>query len=134
MYYSRDSGEYVSSVETGTSYKPARRPEYVWHGDQILPKPDCALQLSAKFASDRRKANLRLAELAVCELYAARGSSPPPCNATDKEVCELEIKAPVPYDDKLQEPYIAAAMALVAWSKICALSQSSPYDSYKCEI
>jgi len=133
LYYSDGCGEQVSLVQALDSYEPASRPEYVWHGATLLPKPSCALQLRSQsnYPQPNRKANLRLAELAVCELF---GSALPSCGATDNQVCELMIKAPIPSSDDLQEPTVGAAIALVAYSQLCAMSQNSTYEHYKCQI
>eukprot|EP00927_Polykrikos_kofoidii_P013378 TRINITY_DN1582_c0_g1_i1.p1 TRINITY_DN1582_c0_g1~~TRINITY_DN1582_c0_g1_i1.p1 ORF type:complete len:333 (+),score=41.46 TRINITY_DN1582_c0_g1_i1:46-1044(+) len=139
LYYSSLSDEQITSVEAQNEYKPASRGGVVWHGASILPEPSCALQLRplTPSPSDTRRANFRLAELAICELLARRdpGVKHPPvpqCGATEAQVCELQVSAPLSTSDELQEPYVAAAVALAAYSKICALF--SPGEEYKCQV
>lgn len=148
LYYSSYSDAKATSVEAGEEYLPATRTGVVWDGAVMLREPGCPLQLrsTTNYPTDRRKANLRLAELAVCQLLEQRMQSLPGCHgnaagnnsesgsATTAAVCELSVFVPMPSSDELQEPYIAAAMALAAYSRICALSQSSAYESYKCEV
>lgn len=136
VYYSRTSDEQATSVEASDEYLPvARDSETVWSGDgsRMLPTPSCPLQLISQtdYPTKIRVANLRLAELAVCELLGETGV--PSCGAKKGEVCQLELWIPITSSDELQEPFTAAAAALVARSKLCALGKSS-YESYQCEI
>merc|ERR1712232_694660 len=89
------------------------------------------------YPSDPRKVNLRLAEHAVCGMLAFRDlgvkhPKVPDCHASTGQVCELAISIPAPSSDELQEPHIAAAIALAAYSKICALF--APGQEYQCEV
>lgn len=136
VYYSTTSDAQATSVEALDEYRPvARESKTVWSGDgsRMLPTPSCPLQLISQtsYPSKNRVANLRLAELAVCELLGETGV--PSCGAKVGEVCQLKLLIPMTSSDKLQEPFTAAAAALVARSKLCALGKSS-YNSYQCEI
>mmetsp|Transcript_83193 Transcript_83193/g.230900 ORF Transcript_83193/g.230900 Transcript_83193/m.230900 type:complete len:355 (+) Transcript_83193:38-1102(+) len=120
FYYSRASQELVTPVEA-RNYQPlATHPSdelvYEPSSGRMISRGSCPLRLAPPLplASSRRKANLRLAELAVCQAF-----NDSPC-VGETPGCELEVLAPLPYDDG-QEPYIAAGMALVAHSKLCAL-------------
>jgi hypothetical protein len=89
------------------------------------------------YPTDRRKANLRLAELAICDRLQLRnlGAAHPPvpdCGAGEDQVCQLEISVPMPASDEHQEPYIAGAIALAAYSKVCALF--NPGGEWQCEV
>lgn len=130
LYYSSWQEAKATSVEVvdDEGYVAANRIQYVWEGDQTLPTPACGLQLVSQtnYPSDERKANLRYSEIAVCEYLYFNNKVLPSCGADTAagEVCQLKIFAPLPSDDKLQEPYIASSIALAAYSKICALGSS----------
>jgi len=139
LYYSSLSDSKRTSVEAQEEYKPASRVTDVWQGASMLPLPSCALQLRSvtNYPTDRRKANLRLAELAICGMLAFRDlgvkhPKVPECGAGKDQVCELVISVPASSSDELQEPYIAAAIALAAYSKVCALFV--PGQEYQCEV
>jgi len=135
LYYSSYSDAQATSVEATEEYiAVAKNTEAVWAGSTMLPEPACGLQLRTQtnYPSANRKANLRLAELAICGLLF--GNKAPSCGASSNQVCQLKIFAPFPSSDEIQEPYLAASMALAAYSKICALRQSSAYNAYKCQI
>jgi len=131
LYYSSWQEAQATSVEVmDEGYVVANRiHEDVWEGDQILPTPACGLQLVSQtdYPSAERKANLRYSEIAVCEYLHLTGKELPSCGAGTGvgDVCQLKIWAPLPSDDKLQEPYIASSIALAAYSKICALGSST---------
>lgn len=138
LYYSSHSDAKATSVEVLESYAPADRVDQVWSGPVQLPEPPCNLQLRSQtnHPTDRRKANLRLAELAVCQLLELKGQELPGCgaNETAKEhkACELTVHVPMPSNDEQQEPYIGAAIALAAYSKVCALGSKG--NEEKCEV
>eukprot|EP00928_Gymnodinium_smaydae_P056826 TRINITY_DN4013_c0_g1_i2.p2 TRINITY_DN4013_c0_g1~~TRINITY_DN4013_c0_g1_i2.p2 ORF type:complete len:328 (+),score=70.93 TRINITY_DN4013_c0_g1_i2:99-1082(+) len=147
LYYSEYSGAKATSVESSgapNAWRPAQRlAGDVWHGSTRLPTPRCPLQLTSQtdYPSAARKANLRLAELAICELLDNSGHTVPSCagSAGDKgdkgdDVCELEMMVPAPSSDELQEPHIGAAMALAAYSKLCSLGKKSKYATDVCSV
>jgi len=136
LYFNSYTKAKASSVEATDKYVPADRGPAVWDGDMMLPEPGCSLKIRSltNYPTARRKANYRKAEIAICEVLQMHGTELPKCSASDEQVCELTLSIPMPSSDEMQEPYIAGAMALAAYSKICALGRSSSYNSYKCKI
>lgn len=141
LYYSSWQEAQATSVEvldTEGYVAATRTHEDVWEGNQILPTPACGLQLVSRtnYPSDERKANLRYSEIAVCEYLHFNNKVLPSCGADTAagEVCQLTIWAPLPSDDKLQEPYIASSIALAAYSKICALGLSTYASDDVCKV
>jgi len=133
FYYSRYSQQKVTLMKA-RSYKPMSEvpsdSTYIYDGPTMLPRGKCPLKLIEKFTnypSDQREANLRLAELALCEVFYDK-----PCAKSDK-ACSIEIFAPTPYS-RDQEPYVAAGMALVAHSLLCAERKSDPWTTEACKI
>jgi len=125
FYYSSASEELATSVEAREYKELQQAPSssdlvYDPSSGAMVKRGSCPLRLTSQtnYPSDQRKANLRLAELAVCDAFHG---SPCPGGAAG---CELEILAPLPYSDE-QEPYVGAAMALVAHSLLCARRASS---------
>lgn len=121
FYYSSASGELATSVEArGYRDLPqapsALDPVYDPSSGGMVRRGACPLRLISQtsYPSDQRKANLRLAEIAVCEVFYGN-----PCKG-GAVGCELEVLAPLPYSDD-QEPYVGAGMALVAHSLLCSL-------------
>lgn len=140
LYYSSSSDAKITQIFAQDNYAPATRVGDVWQGARILPVPSCALQLKSmtNYPTDNRKANMRLAELAVCDLLkfrdlGAKHPAVPDCGAGEGQVCELEISAPLPGSDEHSEPFVGGALALAAYSKICALFEG-PGNEYKCEV
>eukprot|EP00930_Biecheleria_cincta_P033019 TRINITY_DN22873_c0_g1_i2.p1 TRINITY_DN22873_c0_g1~~TRINITY_DN22873_c0_g1_i2.p1 ORF type:complete len:325 (+),score=66.79 TRINITY_DN22873_c0_g1_i2:41-1015(+) len=142
LYYSSVTEAKMTAVLATDGYHKASRFDDIWLGNSRLPVPSCALQLGGDnygISGDNRKANLRLAELAVCDMLAFRdlGAAHPKvpdcgANVSQGEVCELKMSAPMTTSDQLQEPYTAAALALAAYSRICALFD--PSEDYKCKV
>lgn len=136
LYFSTTSGEKVSEVQVwppgATLQACSEPPAAVYDPDGAggpIPKPEsCKLTLNSQtgYPSEQRKANLRLAELAVCDYFALNGI--PNCGSG----CSLKINAPLPYAS-MQEPYVGAAIALAAISQICAESKES-WQRDQCEI
>lgn len=136
LYYSSHSAAKATSVEAMETYTPAERGDKVWLGPTILPEPSCPLKLRSQtnYPTALRKANLRLAELAICDLLESKGRKLPSCGASEGKVCEMSVHVPMPASDEQQEPYIGAAMALAAYSKLCAIGTGSRDLEYKCEL
>lgn len=137
LYYSSYSGEQATSVEATDTYSPVQKDDgYVFLGSTMLPAPSCKLRLRTQtnYATDTRDANMRLAAIAICNYLASNSMELPSCNETSEDqVCELMLMVPFTSSDELQEPYTAAAVALAAYSKICALGRDA-YNSYQCNI
>lgn len=136
LYYSSYSGEQATSVEATDTYAPVQKDDgYVFLGSTMLPEPSCNLRLRSQtnYATDTRDANMRLAAIAICNYLATNFQELPSCNESADQVCELMLMVPFTSSDELQEPYTAAAVALAAYSKICALGRD-PYSSYQCNI
>merc|ERR1719433_1859580 len=106
-------------------FTPAEKGEAVWWGATMLPEPLCKLRLRTQtnYPTETRDANMRLAEIAVCNYLASVYESLPSCGESEDEVCELLLMVPFTSSDELQEPYTAAAVALAAYSKVCALGR-----------
>lgn len=142
LYYSSVTEAKMTAVLALDKYHKASRFDDIWLGNSRLPVPSCSLQLGGdnyRIWGDLRKANLRLAELAVCDMLAFRdlGAAHPPvpdcgANFSQGEVCELKMSAPMTSSDELHEPSTAAALALAAYSRICALFD--PDEDYKCKV
>merc|ERR1719277_2141796 len=121
LYYSTMSGQKVTQIEA-RNYKGLSAPppdSVVFHpteGISLQRGPNCPLRLNphTSVMSDMRKWNLRLAEVAICE----RSVWGNPCGP-DAKGCEIEMFAPLPYNDN-EEEYIGAGMALTAQSLLCA--------------
>jgi len=132
FYYSTYSSQKATLMEA-RSYKALSEVPadsgYIFDGPTMLPRGNCPLKLTSQtnYPPDQRTANLRLAELAVCEVFYGK-----PCAGSDK-ACHIEIFAPLPYSGD-QEPYIAAGMALVAHSLLCAERKSDPWAREACKI
>lgn len=137
LYYSHYSDEQASSVEAYESdYTPqAKSDGYIFDRNTMLPAPSCSLRLRSQtnYPTDIRDANMRLAAIAICSRLSAHGAELPSCGASGDQVCEMKMLVRMPSSDELQEPYIGAAVALAAYSKICALGRD-PYNSYQCAI
>lgn len=125
FYYSSASEELATSVEARGYRDLAQAPSssdlvYDPSSGGMVKRGSCPLRLISQtsYPSEQRKANLRLAELAVCEAFYGN-----PCKG-GAAGCELEILAPLPYSDE-QEPYVGAGMALVAHSLLCALHKEA---------
>lgn len=135
LYYSSYSGAKATSVEATTEFEPATRRTNVWNGGQLLPEPRCKLQLTSQtgYPSDQRKANYRLVEIAVCNLLYNKMEELPNCGETGNQVCELKVFAPLTSSETLQEPYVAAAMALATYSRLCSMGKNS-FEQRRCVI
>mmetsp|Transcript_18805 Transcript_18805/g.48810 ORF Transcript_18805/g.48810 Transcript_18805/m.48810 type:complete len:335 (-) Transcript_18805:45-1049(-) len=118
LYYSTMSGEKVSEM-VARGYKtladaPSDPPVFSPETGSPLARGSCPLRLtSANYATDHRKYNLRMAEVAVCAAFYGQ-----PCGGAAKG-CEVEIMAPLPSNSD-QEPYVGAGIALVAHSLLCS--------------
>jgi len=135
LYYSNYAGHKATSIEATETYAPGTRGETPWHQGAPLPVPSCSLKLRTQtnYPTENREANLRLAEIAVCDYMAGTGGSVPGCGASGTQVCELSLMVPAPSDDGLFEPHNAAAMALVAYSRLCAIPKSA-YEQGQCAV
>jgi len=137
LYYSSYSGEQATSVEALGPYEPVEKKEvdkYVFAGSVMVPKPSCDLRLRSQtnYATDTRDANMRLAAIAICNYLGL--AELPSCGAEgEHQACQLTMKVPFTSSDELQEPYTAAAVALAAYSKICALGKDE-YTRDQCNI
>lgn len=134
LYYSDAGGGHKATAVEAPDHFPYRRGTSagdVWHGNSLLPSPSCQLRLvsQTRYPTANRKANLRLAEIAVCDYMG----SVPSCGGSGSDPCELKIKAPLPASDDLQEPHIGAAIALAAYSRLCALGRSE-YEQEGCRV
>lgn len=134
VYYSSISGQAVTSVQASNFQSLTEIPadsEHVWADGAILERGDCPLQINARVSpSDARKANLRLAELAVCAAYGGQ-----PCGAnSDGEAlkCSVEVWAPLPTNSD-EEAYLGASIAVVAHSLLCVQHVES-YQTDQCKI
>lgn len=134
IYYSSTSGQDVTSVEA-SNYQPLSAkpsdgdPVYEPQTSRILARGDCPLQLNAhtQSPSAARRANLRLAELAVCEAYGGQ-----PCGASAAG-CELDIWAPLPNNND-EEPGLGAAIALAAHSALCGAVHTESWQNDVCKL
>lgn len=117
LYYSTASGQKVTEIEARAYQALTEAPSDPIAFDPVtgasLARGTCKLRLtSANYATAARKYNLRLAEVAICELFVDS-----PCGP-NAEGCEIEMFAPLPYDSD-QEYLTGAAMALTAHSLLC---------------
>lgn len=133
FYYTTYSGEKVTPVEARSYKALAEVPSnssYVFDpkNGTILKQDSCPLKLTSqtRHPTKQRQANLRLAELAVCDFFGGN-----PCAHGDT-ACHVEIFAPCPYSED-QEPYVGAALALVAQSLLCA-EQADTLGKEACKI
>jgi len=132
LYYSSYSGEKVTSVEARAyrSLNATSSSADVFEPESgaLLSKGACPLTIVSQtnYPSDHHKAALRLAELAVCEVMVET-----PCKEGDSH-CEVEVLAPLPYSND-QEPYLAATLALVVNSFLCA-EQRSDMEAPACTL
>mmetsp|Transcript_119718 Transcript_119718/g.211631 ORF Transcript_119718/g.211631 Transcript_119718/m.211631 type:complete len:313 (+) Transcript_119718:39-977(+) len=134
IYYSHSSNQDVTSVEARDYQSLSTAPaddEIILEPQTMksLPRGQCPLRLNAHIGSPsaERKANLRLAELAVCEAYGGQ-----PCGANDAG-CELDIWAPLP-DNNAEEASLGAAIALAAHSALCGAVHTETWQSGTCKI
>lgn len=133
IYHSHTSGQDVTSVEASNYNALSAAPsddELILEPQTLkpLPRGQCTLRLKAHVSpSDERKANIRLAELAVCAAYAGQ-----PCRSGDAG-CELDIWAPLPYNNA-EEASLGAAMALAAHSALCGAAHTESWQSDSCKI
>lgn len=134
LYFSPRTENYAQTIST-SGYSAANPDGDVFYGDFSLPKPSCPLQMTTQFnyKTENRKVNLRLAAIAVCDyLHGYTMHDLPSCGAGSNEVCELMLDVPITNGDEYQEPYLGAAMALAAYSKICSLL--SGMHDYNCRV
>lgn len=131
LYYNDYNGQQAQTISAG-AYTATAREADVYDSAGPLPKPKCDLQLNTKtsYPTDNRKVNLRLASIAVCD-YIGGSYALPKCGAGENQVCELMLDVPMPNSDEHQEPFIGAAMALAAYSRICELGGST---DYQCQV
>lgn len=132
FYFSSISDEKVSSVEARSFKRLDQAPSdpavFDPETGTMLERGDCKLRVVSQtsYPSEMRKANLRLSELAVCNMYIGN-----PCGA-DAPGCEVEVMAPLPYSED-QEPYLGAGIALVVHSFLCA-EHADSWSKDKCAI
>lgn len=133
FYFSSYSGEKVSSIETRSYTRLDQAPSDPAVFDPktgtMLERGDCKLRVVSQtsYPSAMRKANLRLAELAVCGMSFGN-----PC-PSDAPGCEVKVMAPLPYSED-QEPYLGAGIALVVHSLLCAESAADSWAKSDCAI
>jgi len=131
LYYSTASGQKATEIQARAYKALAAAPSdpVAWHPTlpRSLERGNCKLRLtSANYATKERKYNLRLAEVAICELFIES-----PCGA-NAQGCEIEMFAPLPYDSD-QEYLTGAAMALTAHSLLCQ-QRVEAWQSESCAI
>lgn len=133
FYFSSFSGEKVSSVETRSFKRLDQAPSdpavFDPETGTMLERGDCKLRVVSQtsYPSAMRKANLRLAELAVCGMFFGN-----PCGS-EAAGCEVKVMAPLPYSED-QEPYLGAGIALVVHSLLCAENAADTWARQDCQI
>jgi len=135
LYYSQTTGTEAQTISASSGFQAAAREPVVFSGHAALPEPSCPLQVTTKisYKTENRKVNQRLASIAVCDyLHGSTMNDLPSCNAASGQVCELMVDLPMPNSDTHQEPYLGAAMALAAYSKVCSLILGM--HDYNCQV
>lgn len=143
LYGSAASGRAATLVEAPSSSFQAvnfDEDQVEEPGGAALPRPSCPLQLKSQtqYPSKWRKANLRMAEIAVCnywwQLFGAK--SFPSCERVNqvRQTCQLSLDVPLPHSDELQEPHLGASIAVAAFSRLCALKYQGSFEKKRCEV